>query len=791
MKLLFFKVIRDLLKDKFKGIMALIAMIFGITAFGIALFTYQLINTELSDGFAVTAPSSATVTIDGIDDKLVELTGSFKEFDRFEEKGFYVLRLKVGEKWKTLNLYAIKDFKSMQVNKVFPEKGSFNPGKGEVLIERDALGVGDTDIGRMISIMLPDSKVQDLKVTGIVHDMNTHPASVENVIPVYISYDTLESLGLSGNRIDFILTQNKYEKASILAAGNDYMNLLESQGYKVKGINVLNDPGKTIHQTEYDAVLLVLGVVAFLAFILGCLVMSSLLSSILSSQVRQIGILKSIGGNTRSIFLAYMSVILALVAVTIAIATPLSIMLSRSFSALLLGLGNMDLTLTDIPVNLIAVFFALELIVPIIAAFVPIRRGIVVTVKEALHSYGLTRVNTAGGRLFHGGTAARLLSRPVLLSTRNAVLRKGRFYLNLGSLTLGGALFIAAITSIFAMGYTINKDLEHYTFNYQINTSKAVDEARLTRIISQFPEVQGYESWGNATGKIIYKDGEAGNLYSIMAPAYNTGAFKPNMLEGRWLSEGDTGQVVVGHQFFSDEDGYKVGDSVTLRIGNQEQQLQIVGKVRELGPATFYMNKPGFEQLIPADGKRNSVKLVMKPGVQEEASLYQKIEDKMKDDGVSVFQAHSMADLLEVMKAHGILVVVFSLVIAIMILVVAGFGLTSTMSVQVAERTKEIGIMKAIGASRKQIKRIVTAESVFICFVSWGLSIILGILFGNLMAYGVGNLMFHTSLNVDYSRSYIPITVWLVLSFILGYAASRTAAKRAAAMTVKNALVFD
>ncbi|MCX8128856.1 MAG: FtsX-like permease family protein [Clostridia bacterium] len=791
MKRLFVKIIRDLLKDKLRTFLSLLAIAIGMTAFGLVMFSYNILTRELSDIFTAINPVSASIMVDKIDDRLIDLTRGFKEIGEFEEKGYYELRLKLGEnKWKTLHLYAVKDFSKMRINKVKSQEGSFSPGKNEVLIERDALGVANAVLNKNIKVALPDSSIRELKVVGVVHDIVVHPASIENIIPVYISYDSLEDLGLIGNRMDVILADNKYDRKSILAAGNDYIKLLETNGYKVSDIDISSTPGRSMHQSEYDSILFILQVFAIIAFLLGCMIMSSLLSSILSSQIRQIGVLKAIGAKTSNIFLSYMLIMLALVSLTSAVSVPASTALAKSFSVLMMRLGNMELGSSSIPVNLIVLFCVLSFVIPMIISIFPIRRGVKITVREAINDYGTVQ-HAGSSRQDMPGVDLRLFSRPVMLSIRNAARRKGRFYLNVISLTLSGAIFIAAITAMVSMSYTISKDLETFNFDYQIRTSNSVDDSKLDYVIKNIPEIIGYENWGHATGKLIYNDGKAGNLYDIMALSPNTKAFKPEQMEGRWLSDHDTNEIVVGHQFFSNEPAFRFGDTIAVKFGNKEQRFKIVGTIKELGSPTIYMTKKSYDKLVPAENKKNSIKLMIQPGISEKQNLYQKTEDRLREAGVIIFQSESMEELLEVLEAHGTLIIVFFLAISIMVVVVAGFGLSSTMNVQVTERTREIGIMKAMGASRRQIKRIVTAESVFISIVSWLVSIILGIPLGALVAFVVGNIMVSTSLDVNYAQSYIPVVIWLVLTLTISYAASRTASKRASKMSVKETLAFE
>lgn len=795
MRRLFIKVVRDLLKDKFKVTMALLAIIFGTVFFGMMTFTYWIINREIVDVFQAINPSSANVMIDRVDDNLLNLTKDFEGFSEFEEKGYYEMRIQVGNQWKELHVHAIKDFSTMKINQIRSMEGSFAPGIGEVLIERDALGVASTAVGETITISLPDSSLYELKVVGVAHDITAHPASIENVIPIYVSYDMLEVLGLSGNRIDFIIKDNKYDRTSILAIGNDYMSLLEKNGYTVDNIDVLSVPGKSIHTWEYNTILAVLQVAAVLAFFLGCTVISSLMSTMISNQIRQIGILKSIGAKTGMIFKAYMSVIFALVLVSVVISIPIAYVLGVNFSKVLMILGNMIPGSTQIPIGVIAFYIVASLLVPITVAIIPIRRGVKATVKEALDSHGTIQEYSAASNkrnLENWICRIKIFSRPVVLSIRNAVRRKGRFYLNVAGIALGGILFIASVTAVISMNYTIEKDLETFVYDFQITTTNEVEDAQLDEVFSGISKIEKYENWGSANAKINYKDGQVGNLYNILAPTNNTKLYKPELLEGQWLSEEDTNEVVVGHQFFDFEEGYKLGDTVSFMVGGQKEDFVIVGTIEELGSPTIFMNKNYFDKIIPEDYKKNSIKLVTEGSeITGKEGLYQEIEEKLKDHNVMIFQSESMVDLLEVLQSHGMLIIVFFMLISIMILVVAGFGLTATMSVQVAERTREIGIMKAMGASKRQIRRIVTAESIFVSLISWVISVVIGILAGTLVSVVVGNMMVNTSLDVNYAKSYLPVLLWFVVTLWLGYYASRRASKRAARMSVKETLNFE
>ena len=83
-------------------------------------------------------------------------------------------------------------------------------------------------------------------------------------------------------------------------------------------------------------------------------------------------------------------------------------------------------------------------------------------------------------------------------------------------------------------------------------------------------------------------------------------------------------------------------------------------------------------------------------------------------------------------------VVSFMTVMAVLIAVVGGLGLMSTMSINVMERTREIGVMRAIGASNSDIQSIVIVEGMVIGMISWAISILVSIPITGLLTYWRG-----------------------------------------------------
>lgn len=83
------------------------------------------------------------------------------------------------------------------------------------------------------------------------------------------------------------------------------------------------------------------------------------------------------------------------------------------------------------------------------------------------------------------------------------------------------------------------------------------------------------------------------------------------------------------------------------------------------------------------------------------------------------------ADGLQIIEDHLIVIMIFLTMMSLLVLAVGGLGLLSTMSINVLERTREIGVMRAIGAGTKTVIALVVAEGELVGLLSWIVALIL------------------------------------------------------------------
>ena len=152
----------------------------------------------------------------------------------------------------------------------------------------------------------------------------------------------------------------------------------------------------------------------------------------------------------------------------------------------------------------------------------------------------------------------------------------------------------------------------------------------------------------------------------------------------------------------------------------------------------------------------------------------------------SVSSLHTNADSMGTILNT---IVQFMVGMALLIAVVGGLGLSGTMGMNVLERTREIGVMRSIGASNGAIRQLVVVEGVLIGLISWGG----GVLLGMPDRPDVGQRAGHGSLRpaVPLAPAWNGWMTWLIIVVVLSIVASLLPARNASRLTVREALAYE
>jgi putative ABC transport system permease protein len=135
------------------------------------------------------------------------------------------------------------------------------------------------------------------------------------------------------------------------------------------------------------------------------------------------------------------------------------------------------------------------------------------------------------------------------------------------------------------------------------------------------------------------------------------------------------------------------------------------------------------------------------------------------------------------------LVVGFLILMALLLAAVGGLGLTTTMSINILERVREIGVLRAIGASNLSVRRIVLIEGIVIGVLSWVIGTILSLPVSAFMSEQVGLALIDVPLTYQYSV--VAALVWFSVLQIVAIVASLGPARNAVRLTVREVLAYE
>lgn len=791
------KVLRDLWGNKTRTILVVLSIAVGVFAIGVILSTQTMLTEDLALRYAATNPADAVLYPNSFEADLVYSLRKVPEVQDAEARRAVRMRYQTDSgEWKIINVDVIADYNDMRLNTIAPVTGAWPPPEQGVLIERASLTVLGLNIGDTLVLETADGRTREVTIGGTYHDLNKLPVQFIGEPYACITLETLQWLGYDPvfDQLYLAVSGDDTDINHIRAVADAVETKLEKSGHVVNWIWI-PEPGVHPANDYIQPLLIILGVLGFLSLIASVFLVVNIVNSLLAQHVQQIGIMKAIGARTYQIMQMYLALVLFFGLLSLLVALPLGAIGAHFLTGYTAYLLNFDLAGFRIPTQTVAIQIGVALVAPLLAAFYPVLKGARITVREAISEYGLGRGSYGTRRLdriveWLSGTLLPL-SRPVRISLRNSVRRKGRLLLTLLTLTLGGAIFIAVLSVQASFLATLDDALSYFNYDVELSFTQPHRVTEIVREVAKIPGVTAAESWINTTARRVRPDGLEGPNVAVMGIPAETTFIQPTLLDGRWLVADDEAAIVLNTQLLREEPDVAVGEVIVLQMNGRESEWQVVGLVQGVmtGPIA-YANQPFLARTLRQVGRSSSVQIVgASHDLEAQHALASQLNDALNSAGLRVNATQTIGDIRQSVTFQFNLVVTFLAIMALLIAVVGGLGLMGTMSINVLERTREIGVMRAIGASHGAIRRIVLVEGLFVGSVSW--------LFGSLLAYPIGKLL-SDAVGVAFLES--PLTyyfslngtlLWLGMVLLIAALASLLPAWNASRLSVRETLAYE
>jgi putative ABC transport system permease protein len=212
--------------------------------------------------------------------------------------------------------------------------------------------------------------------------------------------------------------------------------------------------------------------------------------------------------------------------------------------------------------------------------------------------------------------------------------------------------------------------------------------------------------------------------------------------------------------------------------------------VREiLSPASAYVTPETYTRTIGPAGYTNDLRAVLNAhDAETRAAVMKEIEGALDRENISPKIVNSKARLEVALNGHVYLFIFPLMLISVLMVVVGGLGLMSAMGTSVAERTREIGVMRTIGGRSGTVLRNIMIEGIFIGLMSWAIAAVISVPLSWAIGRMLGMQAFRAPLPLVMSPA--AIVIWLAIAVLGSAAASAYPAWKATQLTIRETRTY-
>ncbi|MFD3437653.1 ABC transporter permease [Streptomyces sp. NPDC058685] len=584
---------------------------------------------------------------------------------------------------------------------------------------------------------------------------------------------------------------------------------------------------------------------AGIALLVGIFLIVNTFSMLVAQRTREIGLMRAIGSSRRQVNRSVLieALFLGIVGSVAGIAAGvgLAVGLMKLMGSMGMNLSTDDLT---VKVTTPVVGMVLGIVVTVVAAYVPARRAGKVSPMAALRDAGTPADGRAGkvraaigllltgagaaallvatqadkaaeGSMFLGlgvvlsligfvvvgpllaGVVVRVISALVLrmfgpvgrMAERNALRNPRRTGATGAALMIGLALVacLSVVGSSMVASATdeLDKSVGADFIVQSSNGQPIVPQAQ--KALEKTPGIAHVTQYKGVNAKITSPDGKTVDDELVAADATYAQDLRRKTVGGELSAAYGKNAMSVGDTY-AEEHGVKVGDTLTVAFkGGESAKLKVAAITSDDGnvdKGVKYTSTATAEQYIPADKLPKNLILFASADDGKEKEAYTALKSSLA--AYPQYKVQDQTDFKQDLKDQvgQLLNIVYGLLA--LAIIVAVLGVVNTLALSVVERTREIGLLRAIGLSRRQLRRMIRLESVVIALFGALLGLGLGMGWGTaaqkllaLEGLGVLEIPWPTILTVFVGSAFVGLFAALVPAF------------RAGRMNVLNAIATE
>ena len=720
------KVLGDLRQHRYQVLAVTTVLALGTTGFVAALNAYTVLRREIAQSYRSSLSPDIAFWIDRVEPRHLELLRSRPGVAAVEARRNAATKIagaNPGE-WLPVRLVIVPQLRERQVGAIHQHGATWPAEDTGVFIEQSSMPLLPRAANGSAEFRLPGGGTITMPIRGSVHDTAVAPGIMERLVYAYATPVVAAQLG-QNPELDQLVVRLESRGSGAGALANSLGGWLTANDARPHRIELL--PNAHPHASLMAALLQLLRVFAMVAFLYSAALAGYVVSVFMKREVRQVGIMKTIGATSWQLARQYLALLAPVLLAATVIAFSCGTLLGRWLIDYTAGTQNIDVATARVPLSLVLRELILSLAIPLCAMALPIVRSARRTAREALQDPGISvppsRAVSLARRLGIAGSARWTFA------FRNTFRRPWRFAVALLALTLGALVLLAASNHYESLMHVIDANLAARGHDFQVNLQKPIARAELESIAAGIPEIQIAEAWQRTGGEIVAQaqqhTGPGGFMHAgaNAARTFQLSGYPSNsrlrtlpIQEGRWPQPEEQDAVVVTRPLQARIPEARVGAELVLQFRERRTKVRVVGLVDEIGAQVIYVPAPTFEAMTGTTGLASELRVKANDGAV--ASVVAALDQALLDARQATSLMMTRADIRAAYEEHFADFVNLCSIVALAVALVGGTSLVAFASLSVIERTREIGVIRAIGATPQSVVTLFLAEGAIVAALS-------------------------------------------------------------------------
>lgn len=757
------------------------ALVLGVWGVGTPLVSSRILTPDLAENFQRTRPPHVILRSD---DFSAFDAAALPEVESATLRDLAVHRVEVApDKWLPLYLHGVDAFDDAPVAKLTPQRGAALPPPGTVLVERNGLRVATFDLGDAPRISV-GGRLGTMPISGVTFDAAQAPATQDAFIYAYADRPTWAALtGSPTGRRLVVRLRDVHSVDDVNRVTSRLVEKLAATGVVVASTEVPRFQQHP-HQWQLNTLLFLVSAVGALAFAMAAVLVSQLMRAVLAGQVRQVGVLKAVGATRGQVLRISVMTSMAMGAAAGLVGVPLAALSGRLFSAFVAKTLNFDVLTPGVPHEVLALLWWASLALPLLFSLPTLVRGSRLTVKAALRDVGVAPARREAVTA-RGGWVSPLWR----LALRNVLRDRTRLAVTVLSMGVGVAIFETGFNVRASLWQLLSNVSQENRHDVTVAFSGPLERGRALAPFADVANVERVEAWTGGRGEVQSQVLSTREGVGVIALPRETSLLKLRLTAGRWLEPSPELEVVLNQQAWLAYGKPALGGRIALSVGATSAQGVVVGLAQQFEKAKLYVDQADFDaRFDPAHRVSTLLFVAQRDGYDEVLTLERDLERAVAASGLPVLYVLSHAERVRIIYDHLDIILVTLLVLSLLVLVVSAIGNASAAGVDVLTRTRELGVMRAIGATPQVITRLLRREGL----VMSALGIALGVVLAVPLTWGAagffGDLMLGEGGRLEPAFSGVGLVVTVSVTFVFSLLASWAPARSALRSPTHQAL---